>query len=95
MDKIDVRQIRRMLGMNQEQFWSRLGVTQSGGSRYEGGRTMPPAVAQLLRLVHVEGIDAGKVRREDYEVLQYLKAHQADLYKSLKKQVRSQQKQLA
>jgi len=95
MDQIDARQIRRRLGMNQQQFWSRLGVTQSGGSRYESGRSMPPAVTQLLRLVHVEGIDIAKVKREDYEVLEYLKAHQAELFKSLKKQARSRQKQVA
>jgi len=95
MDKIDVRQIRRRLGMNQHQFWSRLGVTQSGGSRYESGRTMPPAVTQLLRLVHVEGIDVAKVKREDYEVLEYLKGNQAELYRSLKKQARRKHKQVA
>ena len=40
-DKIDAREIRRKMGMNQQQFWSKLGVTQSGGSRYESGRNMP------------------------------------------------------
>ena len=35
IEKIDAREIRRKLGMNQQQFWSTLGVTQSGGSRYE------------------------------------------------------------
>ena len=95
MDKIDVRQIRRRLGLNQHQFWSRLGVTQSGGSRYESGRSMPPAVRQLLYLVHVEGIDFAKVKREDYEILEYLKANRAELYDSLKKKARSKLKQFA
>ena len=95
MDSIEVREIRRKLRMNQQQFWSRLGVTQSGGSRYESGRNMPRAVKQLLRLVHVEQIDIGRVRREDYEVLEYLKAHQAGLYKVLRKQARSKLKQFA
>lgn len=95
MDKFDVRQIRRRLGMNQHQFWSRLGVTQSGGSRYESGRSMPAAVRQLLRIVHVEGIDIAKVKREDYEILEYLKQNQAELYKSLKKQARSKNKKAA
>ena len=89
MDKVDVRQIRRRLGMNQQEFWSRLGVTQSGGSRYESGRSMPRAVKQLLRLVHLEGIDIGKVKREDYQLIEYLKAYQAELYRSLKKQAKS------
>ena len=38
------REIRRKLGLNQQQFWSTLGVTQSGGSRYESGRNMPKPV---------------------------------------------------
>ena len=29
------REIRQRLRLNQEQFWTRIGVTQSGGSRYE------------------------------------------------------------
>ena len=41
IEKIDAREIRRKLGLNQQQFWSTLGVTQSGGSRYENGRHMP------------------------------------------------------
>ncbi len=95
MDKIDVRQIRRRLGLNQHQFWSRIGVTQSGGSRYESGRVMPQAVRQLLRLVHLEGIDVGRVKREDYEVLEYLKADQRELYDSLKKQARNKRQRSA
>jgi hypothetical protein len=31
------REIRQRLGLNQEAFWTRIGVTQSGGSRYEAG----------------------------------------------------------
>ena len=40
-DKHEPREIRRKLGLNQQQFWSKIGVTQSGGSRYESGRNMP------------------------------------------------------
>ena len=88
-EKLDVREIRRKLGLNQQQFWSKLGVTQSGGSRYESGRNIPRPVQQLLRLVHVEQIDVAKVRREDFEVVEYLKSNDPDLFKSLKKQARS------
>ncbi|MES2126760.1 MAG: helix-turn-helix transcriptional regulator [Pseudomonadota bacterium] len=35
---------------SQEKFWSRFGVTQSSGSRFETGTGIPPAVAILLRL---------------------------------------------
>ena len=57
------RDIRRKLGLNQNQFWSAIGVTQSGGSRYESGRTIPRPVRELLRLVHVEQIDIERILR--------------------------------
>lgn len=82
--KIDAREIRRKLGMNQQQFWSKLGVTQSGGSRYESGRNMPRPVQQLLRLVHVEHIDIQKIKREDFEVVGYLRSAKPGLFKELK-----------
>lgn len=94
-EKLDVREIRRKLGMNQQQFWSRIGVTQSGGSRYESGRNIPRPVQQLLRLVHVEQIDIAKVKREDFEVIEYLKAHDPEMFKGLKKQARSSHKKAA
>jgi transcriptional regulator with XRE-family HTH domain len=94
-EKLDVREIRRKLGLNQQQFWSKLGVTQSGGSRYESGRNIPRPVQQLLRLVHVEQIDINKVRREDFEVVEFLKSHDPDMFKSLKKQARSSMKKAA
>ncbi len=94
-EKMDVREIRRKLGMNQQQFWSKIGVTQSGGSRYESGRNIPRPVQQLLRLVHVEQVDINKVKREDFEVIEYLKAHDPEMFKNLKKQARAAQKKAA
>ncbi|MDR1996495.1 transcriptional regulator [Azonexus sp.] len=94
-EKIDARDIRRKLGLNQQQFWSTLGVTQSGGSRYESGRNMPKPVRELLRLVHVEHIDIKSIKREDWEVLEYLKTQEPDLFKSLKKSARSRSKKAA
>ncbi|MCK9284213.1 MAG: transcriptional regulator [Rhodocyclaceae bacterium] len=91
-EKIDAREIRRKLGLNQQQFWSKLGVTQSGGSRYESGRNMPRPVQQLLRLVHVEQIDIAKVKRDDFEVVEFLKATKPDLFKDLKKQAKAAHK---
>jgi transcriptional regulator with XRE-family HTH domain len=91
-EKIDARAIRRKLGLNQQQFWSQLGVTQSGGSRYESGRNMPRPVQHLLRLVHVEQIDIGKVRKEDFEVIEYLKASKSALFKELKKEAKAAKK---
>jgi transcriptional regulator with XRE-family HTH domain len=83
------RDIRRKLGMNQQQFWGMIGVTQSGGSRYESGRNMPRPVRELLRLVHVERLDLGKIRKDDMQVLDLLKSHHPDLYRTLKKSART------
>ena len=46
------REIRRKLGLNQQEFWSKIGVTQSGGSRYESGRNIPRPVQILLAAKH-------------------------------------------
>ncbi len=83
------REIRRKLGLNQQEFWSKIGVTQSGGSRYESGRNMPKPVRELLRLVHIEQVDLSKVKREDFEIIEYLKDTHPDLYKSLRKAVKA------
>lgn len=91
-EKIDAREIRRKMGMNQQEFWSKLGVTQSGGSRYESGRTMPRPVQHLLRLVHVENVDISRVRREDFEVIEYLKSYDPEQLKALKRLARAKSK---
>ena len=44
--------LRSKLGMNQSEFWSRISVTQSGGSRYESGRNLPKPVRLLLNLAY-------------------------------------------
>ena len=86
---LNPREIRRRLGLNQEQFWTQIGVTQSGGSRYESGREMPKPVRELLRLVHVEQIDLSQVKRVDFEIISYLKESHPDLYRSLRRAVKS------
>jgi transcriptional regulator with XRE-family HTH domain len=86
---LNPREIRRRLGMNQEQFWTQIGVTQSGGSRYESGREMPRPVKELLRLVHVEQIDLSQVKRVDFEIISYLKEAHPDLYRNLRRAARS------
>ena len=92
VEKIDPREIRRKLGLNQQQFWSKIGVTQSGGSRYESGRNIPRPVQALLRLVHVEQIDINKVKKDDVDVAEYLKASNPELYKTLKKEAKAKRK---
>ena len=81
--------IRHKLGMNQQEFWGRLGVTQSGGSRYESGRNMPRPVRELLRIVHVEHVDLAKIRGEDFEVIDHLKQTNPKLLTSLRQAARA------
>ena len=54
MKKVDPRKLRTSLGLNQTEFWSRIEVTQSGGSRYENGRPMPGPVRKLLGIVYMK-----------------------------------------
>ena len=83
------RTLRQRLGLNQREFWSAVGVTQSGGSRYESGRDMPRAVSELLRLVHIEGIDLARLRGEHVEIADHLRNTRPALYRRLKDQVRA------
>jgi len=83
------REIRVRLGMNQQEFWGRIGVTQSGGSRYESGRNMPKPVRELLRVVHLDQIDLKKLNRNDVAVLSYLKASEPALYRRLRTEASS------
>jgi transcriptional regulator with XRE-family HTH domain len=90
---LNPREIRRRLGLNQEEFWTQIGVTQSGGSRYESGRDMPKPVRELLRLVHVEQIDLSQVKRVDFEIISYLKTSHPDLYRTLRRAVKGHPQQ--
>lgn len=47
-----IAKLRKQLGLNQSEFWSRVGVTQSGGSRYETGRKLARPVTILIDLVY-------------------------------------------
>src|SRR5258708_24163252 len=80
LELVNPREIRRRLGLNQEEFWTRIGVTQSGGSCYESGRTMPKPVRQLLRLVHAERIDLRRGKKEDFDNNDPLKMQPAYLF---------------
>lgn len=46
----EVRELRRKIGLNQHEFWQRFQTTQSGGSRYESGREIPPPIQLLLNI---------------------------------------------
>jgi transcriptional regulator with XRE-family HTH domain len=63
----DPRALRIQLDLNQQEFWSAIGVTQSGGSRYENDRRIPKPVMELLRLryqlgIKLDGIDASNAQ---------------------------------
>ena len=49
---IDPVATRQKLGINQTKLWSRVGVTQSGGSRYESSRKIPKPVQRLLVIAY-------------------------------------------
>lgn len=46
----DITAFRKKTGLNQADFWGPLGITQSGGSRYESGRKIPKPVMALVVL---------------------------------------------
>jgi len=50
LDLENIRTTRKLSGLNQHQYWSRYGITQSGGSRYESGRAIPRPAAMLIWL---------------------------------------------
>ncbi|PIT13988.1 helix-turn-helix domain-containing protein [Snodgrassella alvi] len=83
----NVREIRKKLGLNQIEFWSQVGVTQSGGSRYEAGRNIPKPVRELVRLVHVEQLELSKLNRVNMEVAELLKNEHPDMYQQLKAKI--------
>lgn len=84
-----VKSIRIRSGMNQTEFWSPLGVTQSGGSRYENGRPMPLALWTLLEMTYIKRIDFGKIQQRDVLIVNYLKKAQPELLKELGRQAKS------
>ncbi len=89
---VNPREVRRQLGMNQQEFWSKIGVTQSGGSRYESGRNMPRPVRELLRVVHIEQINLEELTREDFQVMRYLREHKPELLDTLRAAARERDK---
>ena len=55
-----VKTARQETGLNQNAYWSRFGITQSGGSRYESGRDIPTPASMLIWLY-----DAGRITDRD------------------------------
>ena len=66
--------MRNLRGLNQTDFWRRVGIGQSAGSRYESGRNIPRPVQMLLRIAYgtktqttkqVEALRPGAAREAD------------------------------
>ena len=47
-----LKTLRQHLGLNQTDFWRRVGVSQCTGSRYELGRLVPTPVRLLIGLAY-------------------------------------------
>lgn len=52
---VDPRSIREKSKITQDKFWPALGVTQSGGSRYEAGRRMPIPTRLVMDIAYNPG----------------------------------------
>lgn len=79
------KELRTKLGLTQGGFWAPVGVSQSGGSRYETGRKLPAAISALLHLVHIEGIDLNTLKGQHAEVGRYLSEQDPEAYARLLK----------
>lgn len=49
---LEARAKRKKLNLNQSEFWTPLGITQSGASRYESGRSIPRPVQVLYVIAY-------------------------------------------
>ncbi|MDR0716035.1 MAG: transcriptional regulator [Azoarcus sp.] len=85
----EIRQLRVKARLNQKQFWSKVGVMQSAGSRYEHGAPIPWPVQELLRLAYVERIDLLRARHDDWAIANYLRTHDPVRFKALKAEARA------
>jgi transcriptional regulator with XRE-family HTH domain len=65
----DPRELRLQLGLNQLEFWSAVGVTQSGGSRYENDRRISRPVMELLRLRYLLNIDIQGISEQNSDII--------------------------
>lgn len=46
------KEIRLKRRLNQTEFWTPLGVSQSSGSRFEAGRPLPKTILTLLLIAY-------------------------------------------
>jgi DNA-binding XRE family transcriptional regulator len=83
MLKIPPKELRLQLGLTQADFWSPVGISQSGGSRYESGRKLPAATSALLHLVHIECLDINQLCGDEFRVGRHLRETDPVAYAAL------------
>ena len=87
--QVNPKDLRQASELNQTEFWERVGITQSGGSRYENGeRRLSNSLAQILRLTYVEHVDLKDVTRDNIDIIKLLKKEQPDMYNNLLTEVK-------
>jgi transcriptional regulator with XRE-family HTH domain len=61
VDGAAAKRLREQMGLSQKAFWAPMGITQSGGCRYENGHPMPKPIRILVFVNYVAGLrlDAG------------------------------------
>lgn len=59
--KINYRKHREQLGLTQAEYWGRIGLQQSTGSRYEGGRKPHGSTVLLHQISFGDVDDAARV----------------------------------
>jgi len=57
----DIPAYREKHGLTQIEFWSRVGVSQSCGSRYEHGRHIPKPIRRLLHIAYAPPKQSSKL----------------------------------
>lgn len=53
----DYRESRFHARLSQHEYWGRVGVTQTAGSRYENGAHIPLPIVVLAHLIYVQKLD--------------------------------------
>lgn len=86
--EVDVIKLRKQLELNQRDFWAKLGVTQSGGSRYENGCPMPLPVQKLFDLGYIKQVDFDLIHKDDIAVIEHLRITDRVGYKELIKKTK-------
>lgn len=75
----DLKKYRLSIDENQTEFWQRFGLTQPGGSRYEGKQPIPKPTALLIGL-YLEG----KITEDDLDRVSSSISHSQKIAKTEK-----------